>query len=305
MNQVNRNSKERLQHLIADRLDAPANPAAGQVADEILRRHGGAVCAILFYGSCRRPDHPEGVLDFYVLVNHYREYHHSMIRSLINFLLPPDVEFLRIGGTAEPIAAKIAIISLRQFSRRMTRHAHDTSLWARFTQPATLIYADSQQARDQVITALVTAIRTACSWAAACAPHADTSPVFWTQLFGLTYGAELRVERKDRPQLIYDNDPAYYDEIFNALALGSATHSNGPLPGAMLSWKIRCVFGKIRSILRLFKAAFTFEGGVDYILWKIERHSRVALNLSPWQKRHPVLSAPRLLYRLYRRGAIR
>lgn len=293
-----------LSRLIGKTLDTPVNTAARLAADEILRRHGGAVRAILFYGSCRRSGNPEGVLDFYVLVERYRDYHRSMIRSLINYLLPPDVEFLRIGGPSAPIAAKIAVISLRQFSRRMPRRAFDTTLWARFAQPATLVHAASQEDRDRVISALYKAVETACAWARDCAPHADTSRVFWTQLFELTYGAELRVERKDRPRLIYDNDPAYYDGIFNALALGAGAPPHAPLPGAMLSWKLRCVSGKIRSILRLIKAAFTFEGGVDYILWKIERHSGVALNLSPWQRRHPVLSAPRLLYRLWRKGAI-
>ena len=302
------NDGHRLYHLIEGALDAPANAAAQQVADAILKRHGGAVRAILFYGSCRRSDSPEGVLDFYVLVERYRDYHRSLIRSLINYLLPPDVEFLRTGESPAPLAAKIAIISLRQFSRRMSRHALDTTLWARFTQPSTLVYAASQEDRDQVISALYKAVETACAWAEDCAPHAGTPPVFWRQLFELTYGAELRVERKDRPQLIYDNDPAYYDEIFNAIALDA---DKPPCPPrafpvtAWLAWKMRCVFGKIRSILRLSKAAFTFEGGVDYILWKIERHSGVALSLSPWQQRHPVLSAPGLLYRLWRKGAIR
>ena len=297
----------RLYPLISDKLDAAANAAVQQVADAILNRHGRAVRAILFYGSCRRSGAAEGVLDFYVLVDRYRHYHHSMIRSLINFLLPPNVEFLRVGEPSAPIAAKIAIISQRQFYRRMSKHALDTTLWARFAQPATLVYAASHTDRDQVIDALYNAVETACAWARSCAPQADTSRIFWTQLFELTYGAELRVERKDRPQQIYDHEPAYYDEIFNALALGGDAR---PLPSnlsffkARLAWKLRCVLGKIRTILRLIKATFTFEGGVDYLLWKIERHSGVALKLSPWQKRHPVLSAPRLLYRLYRKGAL-
>jgi hypothetical protein len=65
------------------------------------------------------------------------------------------------------------------------------------------------------------------------------------------------------------------------------------------------LLGKILSALRLAKAVFTFDGGVEYILWKIERHSGVRAHTTPWQRRHPLLAAPGLAWRLYRRGAFR
>ena len=53
------------------------------------------------------------------------------------------------------------------------------------------------------------------------------------------------------------------------------------------------------------KAAFTFRGGARYLAWKVERHSGEAVALTPWQERHPILAAPPLLWRLYRKGAVR
>lgn len=288
--------------LIETTLAQPASSAAQMVVDAILAAHGGAVRAILFYGSCRRSDQPEGVLDFYVLVDRYRNYHASLFRTLMNRLMPPDVSFMRAGDPASPVAAKVTVISLDQFASRMRPNSIDTTLWARFTQPSSLLYAADDDAKKQVIAALMQAVHTACGWALHCTPASPASSVFWTQLFALTYGAELRVERGNRPQLIYDNDPDYYDGIFNALELDSPH----PLPGAAHGhWALRRYAGKILSILRLCKGAFTFEGGVDYLLWKVERHSGVAVTLSPWQRRHPILAAPRLLYQLYRRGAVR
>jgi hypothetical protein len=63
--------------------------------------------------------------------------------------------------------------------------------------------------------------------------------------------------------------------------------------------------GKTLNLLRLIKAVFTFEGAVDYALWKIERHSGVKPTISAWEKRHPLLAAPVLLWRFYREGAFR
>jgi hypothetical protein len=53
-------------------------------------------------------------------------------------------------------------------------------------------------------------------------------------------------------------------------------------------------------MLRLLKAAWTFDGATRYALWKIERHSGVHIPLTPWRERHPVLAAPGVLYRLWR-----
>jgi len=299
---MSRVPKPALNQLLARTLAQPATMAAHHVADAILAAHGGAVKAILFYGSCRRADQPEGVLDFYVLVDDYRSYHRSLFRALMNRILPPDVSFMRTGDPANAVAAKVTVISLDQFARRMRPAAIDTSLWARFTQPSSLIYAASDAARNQVLAALEQAVRTACGWGLRQGPAGPESRPFWTRLFALTYGAELRVERGNRPQLIYDNDPDYYDAIFNALELDLPD----TLPAAVRGrWLLRRYAGKILSILRLCKGAFTFEGGVEYLLWKVERHSGIALKLSPWQRRHPILAAPWLLYHLYRRGAIR
>ncbi len=38
-------------------------------------------------------------------------------------------------------------------------------------------------------------------------------------------------------------------------------------------WRRRRALGKLLSVLRLFKAAFTFNQPLEYILWKVERRS--------------------------------
>ena len=63
--------------------------------------------------------------------------------------------------------------------------------------------------------------------------------------------------------------------------------------------------GKLLSVLRLIKAAFTFRDGANYILWKIERHSGVHHSLTPWQARHPILASTVIFWQLYRKGAFR
>ncbi|MFT4564853.1 MAG: hypothetical protein ACI9BW_004623, partial [Gammaproteobacteria bacterium] len=72
-----------------------------------------------------------------------------------------------------------------------------------------------------------------------------------------------------------------------------------------LAWRLRRVQGKLINLLRIMKAAFTFEGGVDYVLWKIERHSGVKIEATPLLRRHPLLTCWPTVWRLYRAGAFR
>jgi len=58
-------------------------------------------------------------------------------------------------------------------------------------------------------------------------------------------------------------------------------------------------------VLRLLKSLATFRGGVDYIIWKLERHSGEKIKVSPRVRRYPVIFIWGLFWRLYRRGIFR
>jgi hypothetical protein len=53
------------------------------------------------------------------------------------------------------------------------------------------------------------------------------------------------------------------------------------------------------------KASATFAGGAEYLAWKINRHAGTKIELSEWQKKHPLATAVMLLPRLLRSKAIR
>jgi hypothetical protein len=51
------------------------------------------------------------------------------------------------------------------------------------------------------------------------------------------------------------------------------------------------------------RAAFTFEGAARYGVWKVERHTGVAVPLTPWREKHPILAAPGVFWRVWRARA--
>lgn len=297
-----------LPDLVAAGLSPPVPPEARAMAEELAAEGGESVLAVLFYGSCLRNQTAEGVLDFYILVDSYRGYHASRIAAAANAALPPTVRY-RHGDLAR---AKIAIISMRDFAARMRPDSGDTTIWARFCQPSALLYARDAEASRQVVAALSDAIATAAVWAARFGPEGGSAAQLWTALFQQTYGAELRVEDgRDRSRSIYHQAEVHFDTMLApALRYAAAKRGeSGWRPGTVAqerrAWARRRIFGKLLNISRLVKAVFTFEGHVDYIEWKVARHTGKPLELSDFQRRHPLIAAPGVLWKLWREGAIR
>lgn len=307
---------------IAVEIAQPVGSATAALVDAIVRRHAPAVDAVLFYGSCLRHGDPapsdDPVFDFYVLVNDYRRLYDSRLMGFANALLPPNVFYIEAPWRDRTLRAKYAVIALPQFRRAVSTRAAHSYFWARFAQPVRLPYVRDDTTRALVVDALAEAVTTLALHAAGLMDGSFTPREFWTRAFEATYRAELRAERSGRAELIYEADRERYERLC-AIALQSAgldvqVAAEGRLtvPLAVparrqsaLAWHRRRLLGKLLSVLRLAKGAFTFDGGVDYILWKIERHSGVRATPTPWQRRHPLLAAPGLAWRLYRRGAFR
>ncbi len=286
-----------LDALIEAEIDKPPPAGLRALAEDIARRHGG-VMAVLFYGSCRRTGELSGLADLYVLYRGHRAFHGRKLPAVMNALLPPNVSLASFPYGGETVRAKVAVMSVRQFGRRLHAGALDTTIWSRFAQPASLIYAQDDAARRLVVALLGDAIRTAVFWACRLAPSATTPAALWEALFARTYRTELRAERQTQPQILYEANAGWFDAVFAAVSADSAA---AWMPRRHWLW--RRMLGKPLNLLRLLKAAFTFENGADYIAWKIERHGGVHLALTDWQRRHPVLAAPGLLWRLRRSRA--
>jgi hypothetical protein len=309
---------------IATEAAQPIGEAAATLVEAIVRRHGRSAVAVLFYGSCLRRADPtaaedaeDPVFDFYLLVDDYRRAYEGWLGALANAALPPNVFYLETPWRGRTLRAKYAILSLPQFRRAVSLRAFHSYFWARFAQPVRLAHVRDDGVRAAVIAGLTDAVTTLATRALGLAGDRFTSAEFWTHAFQATYAAELRAEGADRARLVYEADRGRYDgmtetalraagfDVETADGRLSVPLATGARRIAGIAWFFRRVVGKLLSIMRLAKGVFTFDGGVDYILWKIERHSGVKATATPWQRRHPLLAAPALAWRLYRRGAFR
>ena len=71
------------------------------------------------------------------------------------------------------------------------------------------------------------------------------------------------------------------------------------------AWRRRRLGAKGLFLLRMLRNGLIFENGVDYVLWKIQRHSGVPTDRAWREKPHPLLALGAEAWRLYRAGAFR
>ncbi|GAN53776.1 hypothetical protein [Tanticharoenia sakaeratensis] len=295
--------------LIAE-LTAPADPAAQAGAGKLAAT--GRVLAVIYYGSTLRAPDPAGIMDFYVIVDEIADWPASGFGRLGQRLLPPNVGYLEFMHDSRVWRAKYAVMTARQFRARSGLRSRDTTIWARFCQPARLVWVRDPAAADLVLDLVRRCVVTASIWAARLGPVVPAAPVdFWRMLMMRTYDAELRVEKPDRALHLLDGPlgaraAAILTEAWSAAGLswqqaGSLVRPHVPDRAQYLrKWAGIRKRGRVLNVMRLVKAAFTFENGADYLSWKIVRHTGMSLDLGPFARRHPLLALPFVLPRIRR-----
>src|SRR4051812_16363126 len=103
-----------LRSLVRAELAEPVDPRVTALAGAIAALYPAAAKAVLFYGSCLRERELDGLmLDFYLIVSHYRDAYRGIWLTLANTMLPPNVfPFAQHG-----LAAKYAVLSEADFAR--------------------------------------------------------------------------------------------------------------------------------------------------------------------------------------------
>lgn len=289
---------------------ARVDPEIDGVVSALRERFGEGLVAVLLYGSYLRGAR-DTVLDFYVVVDGYAGALRSPFAACSAWLLPPNVYYETLGNAEERVRAKYAVVTLAQLGRNACGlHPY---FWARFAQPCHLVHTRDDEARRRVLGVCEQSVRTFVRRIAAGMRGEFTARDFWLCGFGLTYRAELRAESGGRPTVLFDEHVDYYAALLDSLAhgftitgSGGIYRSTGGSTGvARVRWGLVIGVGKMLSLLRLVKAAVTFDDPLEYVLWKIERHSGIRAEATPRQRRYPLIFAWPLVWRLYRQGAFR
>jgi len=317
-----------MRKLIIPDISNSDTPPAGSYPDaglepllkEIRQKHGPALLAILVYGSWLRGKR-DTMLDFYVLVEDYHTLD-SAWQGWMCSLLPPNVYHIHHeadepNGNRHELRAKYALLTLTRFRHAMLGDFH-SYFWARFAQPCEILYVRDESTRAILADTFNNASTMFIQRVLPAMGDQFSSGELWTRGLSLTYQCELRTESGNHGDSIYEFNPTYYDSVLSSFARENTTliysveentfcnkSSRAVKKLSPLDWWLRRAQGKLLSVMRLLKAAFTFNEPLEYLLWKIERHSGLYIEPTQRQLMHPVVFAWPLLWRLYRRGAFR
>ncbi len=315
-----------LRELVAAELSRPAPEAARLVSDTIRERHGPALAAVVFYGSCLRKETHAGVLDFYALVDSYRSAYRSRALAAANALLPPNVFYVERESPLGLLRAKYAVLSSGDFARAVGPECLHSYVWARFGQPALLVHARDEAAREAAVAGAAQAVITLVRQLVPLLPRGEdggsfSAAEFWRTALRETYAAELRAEAPESIDALYAAAPERYDHAL--LAALERLEEEGQLKlevdgrelrvemeprrrrRARRSWRLRRPLAKALAVARLLKTAGTFGDWLPYAIWKLERHSGVRLQLSERQRRRPLVWGWPVLFRLIRQRNLR
>ncbi len=311
-----------LERAIRAELAEPAPAGVRALVDRLRERYGSELRAVLLYGSClRRRDDRDGVVDLYVLVSSYRAAHRSVVLAALNRLLPPNVFYLEAEVGARVVRCKYAVLAEGDLGRLCSPATSEPYFWARFAQPCALVFAADERVRDSVVAALANAVTTFVGFGIPFAPGTFDGRALWTTAWRETYGAEIRPERRAAAAALYADNAERYERttalavahvpwrVETALEDGRACFRVA-IPAderrqASRSWRRRRLQAKALFLLRILRNALIFEGGIDYVLWKIQRHSGVAVDQGWRRKRYPYLALGAEAWRLYRARAFR
>ena len=295
-----------------------ADPVTEALLAVIRQRHGDSIQAVLAYGSWLRGKR-DTVLDFYVLLDDYRSL--PGWQRALAWLLAPNVYHIGAElpreGRSHVVRAKYAVLTPARWRRGNARAFH-SYFWARFAQPSRTLYCRDADAEATLLDGLEAAPGRFAGRVLAMLPARFDSRALWQGGLSLTYRCELRSERPGQAEALYQANRGHFDTLTRLLAdgrLGFAARDEDdfqqPPPTALqrraaaVQWWLRAGWGKLLSLARVTKGALTFEAPLEYLLWKIERHSGLRVQPTPRQLRHPLLFAWPLLWRLYRQGAFR
>lgn len=309
-----------LAQLAAGEMQRPVSAGAEALAAKARTRHGG-VLAVLFYGSCLRRNDDEGVLDFYVLVDAYENAYDRRLLIWLNRLLPPNVFYLEAEANGQTVRSKYAVVELASFLEAMEDTTLETYFWARFAQPSAIVGPTDDETRSQLAQASAIAILTFLRNALPLAPTRCTAVELWRAGLSASYRSEVRAERPGAADVLLLADPQRYETV-TALAVRAwpqqvTAVSDGTTMGYDIHlddaerhyrnrrWLQRRWIGKGRFLLRILRNAYTVEGGVEYAMWKVTRHSGFVFDREWRQRPIPVLALLREIWRAWRAGAFR
>jgi len=292
---------------------------------ETLRRAAGdSLAGVIGFGSRFTGATPDALSawDLFVIVDDYRTFYRRACLALgwrrppgllawLNGWLPPSVAHQVEDDGPD---AKLFVISRRDLARKLDPTDIDRFCRARLMQHVTVLFARDETFRQELEAMLAANRRHQVEWMHPFLDGPFDIERFGRELLRVSYGTEIRPETKERPAEVYGAQRAdlaalYAPELESAAARGLLAADGGryrfaaPVRGLeRFRASLRFRASKALTTARWMKHMITFEGWLDYIVAKVERRTDVRVELTPRERRYPLLFLWPKFFRVIRAG---
>jgi len=302
--------------------ERPSSPQAAWLAEALREVAGSSIQGIVFFGSHRSGAAPGSFSahDLFVVTTDDLSFYRALrkagrlrrgprLMAALNAWMPPSQLAFRQEHEGEARLAKCAVMSGPAFQRETSEGRRDHFCCGRLFQPAEILYAADAVARELLSSGLTSAVRETYRWVRPWLPARFDVGDYCRTALQVSMAGEVRPERGGRCEALWEAEraelgPAVSELLAQLAAAGElAAEADGAYTlrrrvGSLerVRWRLYFARSKLRATLRWVKHTVTFDGWLDYILRKVERHGGGKMALGRWERRWPLLLLwPRLL----------
>jgi len=229
--------------------------------------------------------------------------------AALNAVLPPNQLRLSLDGPKGPVTAKCAVIDLGDLERSTSARRRDHFCAGRLFQPVEIVHSADAPTAERIFACVLSAHRETWAWVRPWLPERFDADAYYRRALEVSLSGEIRPESSRRAAALYEAQVEHRRAVYPSLL--SELESRGELqrlddawrpthpPGALERLRLRTYFAasKVRATLRWFKYVVTFDDWLDYIVLKVERHTGRHIELTPAQRRYPLLLLWPVLFR--------
>jgi hypothetical protein len=302
-------------HAAAGLADSPSDPVVARLTRALLAVTGPyQIRAILLFGSHMVEASPDrfSAYDLAVVVERYRDFYRALasaglstrspaVQALLNRVLAPNVIALAPEGWDGGPVAKIMVVESDAFERALSAGSPDHFLKGRLVQKVALLHARDPAAAGWVAELLAGARAGILEWTGPFLPPRFTPAEAARRALETSYAGEVRPEAADRVHDVFEAQRPFLEGMMSGV-LGDAERAGvvvregnafrfAHAPGAREHGRVRRYFlrSKLRATARWLKHVATFDNWLDYIARKVERRTGMRVEITPWERRLPLL----------------
>ncbi len=326
------NTRTEMNTFNANKLKEEIGRSYSAIKDEVSERFscyfrenfGESLLAVILYGSClnEKTRKPTSIHDFYLIVDSYWKSYPKKIHALLNLFLPPNSFNLKITDeNRRPLLCKYNVISLKRFKKETSPRAKDIYHFGRFGKRVRIVWVKNETIRQELLDCFYQAISTNVLYTIPTLPDEFTLEDFLLRALSLSYQGETRTENDSKVQEFYEVEKPFYQMIYGSILnhfLSQRSIIKDPIAGTyrfqekgpqreLEKKRVESFLkkSKRRFVSRWPKHIFTYKDYVDYLLAKVERSRGIKIELTPIERRFPLIFGWKHFFRLKRKGMIK